>query len=190
MRVAKWAWCILLAGLLGGCQTAAPQPTTPQPATAVPTSDWSEPPGAELDFQRVTYNGFGYSDYYESRAAGLAVIASDGDRNIHERLIAPADAAAQAIDYDRFIMVIVFNGWRSSTGYGIRVDHVRSVPAGVAILATASEPAPDQTTGQAVTSPYEIIAIPRPAGMRGPVAFQLFLNGSDEVAFEFVKLIE
>jgi hypothetical protein len=60
----------------------------------------------------------------------------------------------------------------------------------VDISATTSEPDPKKIVGTAVTSPYEIIAIARPPGMRGPVAFRLFLNGSRWSVFEIVKTIK
>lgn len=183
-RVRRYGCSILVLWLLAGCRSAAPQP-----ATAAPTADWSQMPGAEVAFQRVINNDFGHQDHYEARTPGLATIASDADRAIHETLIESA-AAAQSFDSASSIMIIVFNGWRPTTGYAIRVEQVRATTERVIIIATASEPAPDQTTGQAVTSPYEIIAIPRPAGRRGPVTFQLFLNGRAEAAAELVKIID
>jgi len=147
---------------------------------------WPGAKGGALPIQRVGYDDFSTAPY-ESPAPGLAVIASD--RSVYEYRL-PIAVKAPAIDYGRSMLVIVFNGWRPSSSYGIQVERVRATAENMDILATTVEPRPRPIVAPEATSPYEIIAMPRPVGMRGPVAFRMFPDGSRRVAFEVVKVIE
>jgi hypothetical protein len=150
---------------------------------------WHGPMGAAVAFHPITSGDFGVAAD-QPHTPWVVVIASASDMHHHEYLIQSARSPVPPIDYTQSLLIIVFRGWSPTSGYEIRVDHVRATAVRMTILATATEPAPKDIVQLAVTSPYEIIVVARPPDLRGQVAFQLVLNGSRHVAFELVKTIE
>jgi hypothetical protein len=65
-----------------------------------------------------------------------------------------------SVDFANEYVIGVFAGGKSSGGYSIAVDAVSDYGDVRTVAATVSEPAPSCITTQALTSPYQIIAVP------------------------------
>ena len=72
--------------------------------------------------------------------------------------------APPAVDFTRDAVVFVALGPRSSGGYDVRVDSVTRDAAGALLVRyTATSPGPGCLTTQQITSPVEVVRVPRPA---------------------------
>ena len=83
------------------------------------------------------------------------------------------------IDFERNIVLAVFQGWQPRGGYGVQIERV-SVENGllrVDVVFAASEAA----DGGGVTSPYHLVTFPRPAGLVVPVEASLYVDGESLV---------
>jgi hypothetical protein len=66
-----------------------------------------------------------------------------------------------AVDFNKEVIAAVFLGSRPSAGYGVRIVRVREEGATLVVSYTETRPAPDALTAQVLTSPYQIVAIPK-----------------------------
>lgn len=72
-----------------------------------------------------------------------------------------AGRARPAVDFDKEVIAAVFLGSRPSAGYSVRIVRVRQEGAALVVSYTETRPAPDALTAQVLTSPYQIVAIPK-----------------------------
>lgn len=76
--------------------------------------------------------------------------------------IGAASDSLPDIDFDRFGVLAVEMGRRSSAGYGFKTDEVTAKRAGKTVTVTLPyvQPAPGAMTAQVMTSPWVLIQIP------------------------------
>ena len=72
-----------------------------------------------------------------------------------------AGRARPAVDFNKEVIAAVFLGSRPSAGYSVRIVRVRQEGAALVVSYTETRPAPDALTAQVLTSPYQIVAIPK-----------------------------
>jgi hypothetical protein len=76
----------------------------------------------------------------------------------------PADPPkAPSFDFTRYRVVLVAAGPRSSTGYGVRILHVKERRGDIRVLAKEITPSLGQPVVPKLTSPYRLIEIPATA---------------------------
>ena len=68
------------------------------------------------------------------------------------------------VDFTREIVVAVFAGSRPTAGYDVEVLGVRSEGDATVVEYREHRPGRDAITAQVMTSPFAIVAIPRPSG--------------------------
>jgi hypothetical protein len=69
-----------------------------------------------------------------------------------------------AVDFARDLVVLVALGERNSGGTTLRVDEVVQVGADTVVRYTVTEPGPGCMTAQVITSPVEVVRVPRAGG--------------------------
>jgi protease stability complex PrcB-like protein len=74
-----------------------------------------------------------------------------------------------AVDFNREIVAAIFMGGRPTAGYDIDVTAVRRDGDGTIVEYRERTPPPDAITAQVLTSPFVIVALPKPDG---PVRFE------------------
>jgi hypothetical protein len=144
------------AALLGimGCGAAA---RGPGPGYAAP--------GVPLGFRVVAAGGF----------SGVTTPAERVARDSEEwRRLWQAHQAATlaqrplpAVDFSREICVAIFAGERPTGGFAVAVEQVLESPSGVEVVYRVTGPPQGAMVSQALTSPFEIIAVEgRPGTLR------------------------
>lgn len=135
------------------------QPPAPAPARPDTTRSVSDP--SQPSFTRVlTQKASGFDEPAELAIRDRAALESAWARLFNQVQGNPAPA----VDFTRETVILVALGRRSSGGYGVHVDAVTRSGDGAVVRYTATSPAPDCMTTQALTSPVEVIRAPRIGG--------------------------
>jgi PrcB C-terminal len=71
--------------------------------------------------------------------------------------------AAPPVDFSKSMVVGVFLGERNSAGYGVQITSVRQTPDAIVVEYRERRPAPGSMTAQVITSPFQLVSIPRDA---------------------------
>lgn len=69
-----------------------------------------------------------------------------------------------AVDFARDMIVVVALGQRSTGGFTIRVDSVSTSGGGATVHYTVTTPGPSCMTTQMMTSPVDVVRVPRVEG--------------------------
>ena len=74
-----------------------------------------------------------------------------------------------ALDFSREMAIAIFAGQRPTGGFAVAVEQVTESASGIEVVYRVTPPPPGSMVSQALTSPFQIIAVPaRP----GPVRFR------------------
>lgn len=74
------------------------------------------------------------------------------------------ERARPAVDFGRETIVAVFLGSRPTAGFGVEIVEVREEEGTTVVRYRETRPGPGTVTAQVVTSPYDIVAVPRRQG--------------------------
>jgi len=66
-----------------------------------------------------------------------------------------------SVDFSREIVVAVFMGTRPTAGFSVQIVGVRQEGQALIVSYKETRPAPDALTAQVLTSPFQIVAVPR-----------------------------
>jgi len=84
-----------------------------------------------------------------------------------------ADRPQPSVDLARELVVAVFLGSRPTAGFGVEVVEATSAPDGALVVRYRERrPGRDTITAQVITSPFHIVAVPRPSGQPPTVRFE------------------
>lgn len=78
----------------------------------------------------------------------------------HARVLMPAPALP-AVDFSSYLVVFASGGSRPSAGYALSVQRVHPEGSQLIVEARESAPAAGSLQAQVVSSPYEIVLVPR-----------------------------
>jgi hypothetical protein len=70
------------------------------------------------------------------------------------------------VDFSREMVIAVFAGSRATAGFGIEIVSVQEESGGLVVRFREKRPRRGAVTAQVITSPFEIIAVPRSASVR------------------------
>jgi hypothetical protein len=94
-----------------------------------------------------------------------------------DNLVAPTTLEhLHALDLDAHFVLVVFQGWKSTIGYGVRVDRITRRGDTVTVYARFREPKPDEEKGAMVTSPYHLIQIQKVGTWSRDITFNLVVD--------------
>ena len=74
-----------------------------------------------------------------------------------------------AVDFSREMSIAIFGGQRPTGGFAVAVEQVTESTSGIEVAYRVTSPPPGAIVSQALTSPFQIIAVP---SRRGPVRFR------------------
>ncbi len=154
------AFCIILVViLLSGCTYKKIEITN---ATAVPTSPGLPPINTNIS-GRITFEtlDIGNSITAEMEKPEIIVAGNAAEAARFAGLLAEGDAATriQKTDFNNTVMVAVFRGQMSTSGYGITVQEISLAPGMVKLTVNLTDPAPDQAVLPVISYPYHIILL-------------------------------
>lgn len=82
-------------------------------------------------------------------------------------------------DLSAYLVVVIYQGWKGSTGYSVEVADIQRKNNTITVYARFREPAPREITNPLVTSPYYILKIKKTSGLKGDFIFVLVANGKE-----------
>jgi hypothetical protein len=150
-----------------GAATAASSGSTSGAAPSVPAplrSDSSArrmPDPAQPSFTRLlTQRMSGFDEPVELVIRDRATLESAWSR-VHNQV---QGNPAPVVDFARETVILVALGRASSGGHDVRVDAIAPSGNGAVVRYTATRPGPDCMTTQALTSPVDVVRVPRTMG--------------------------
>ncbi len=188
MRKVQAAFICALA-LLSGCGRASPIPsptTTGEPAaTPVPTPAIQ---GTRIPFETIDQAIAGVQISYQEKRPYMIVLTRADDTGELEGLVSEAAMGKLGdIDFDRELVIAVFQGWKPTWGYAIQVLWVIKTNGEVVVGADLKDPPEGRGVQQEVTSPYYLIQMSK-EDLYGTSKF--ILNANGEAVFQIEKTID
>ena len=101
--------------------------------------------------------------YALRKEAGVVVVeGADALLKLFAEDISPSKKPPVVVDFNRFVVVAVFAGSRSSGGYRLEITSARYENKGLDVRYVLHTPKPGTMTTQALTSPYAVILLEKP----------------------------
>lgn len=114
---------------------------------------------------------------YEAHEPGLIIVANTQDiASLDNWITNDAQTQLQALDYGNYFVIAVFQGLKSSTRYGVRIERITRQENTVAIIAQFQEPTPEHERNPLVTSPYRLVRVRKVGSWDKVVRFNLIAN--------------
>lgn len=82
----------------------------------------------------------------------------------------------QALDYDAYLVAVVFQGRKPTTRYGVQIERVTRQGDEITVVAQFSEPKPDEEKGPLETSPYHLVQVQKTGTWGQPITFNLVVG--------------
>jgi hypothetical protein len=121
------------------------------------------------------------SRQYEGIDPKLVVLTSASEARLLERgLSRQAQAALEAMDYERYFAIAVFWGRKGSLGYSVQIESLTLEDKTITVQADLNDPEDNQmeVVGATETSPYHLVKMPR-EGLHGALEFVLQVDGEE-----------
>ncbi|MEM7536928.1 MAG: protease complex subunit PrcB family protein [Chloroflexota bacterium] len=97
---------------------------------------------------------------WTSEELGLRVGSAPDDLvSIQAAISEDAWNEIQSIDYDKQFVIVLMQGLKETTGYGIEAERIRHRKGEIYVEATIIEPTADAQTENTLTSPYHIVRV-------------------------------
>jgi hypothetical protein len=159
----------------GEATTAEEARMAPPPDAAIDRVD-SRPIAPAQDGGTVSAGNQAYTRLYSGPTSGFSEPAElvIRDAAAFEQVFASAmgeDMLVPPVPDVRFareMVIVLALGQRNTGGYGIRFDGITADGTGATVRYTTTSPGPNCMTTQMLTSPVEIVSVPR---VEGPVRF-------------------
>jgi len=134
----------------------------------------------DLPFETIAQDDWGNSGHaYEAQEPALAVIAQPAEvADLDGWITSDAQTQLQTLDYDAYFALIVFQGWKPSTGYSVQVNRITREENTVRVYAQFQEPKPDEAKADEATSPYHLVQVQKVGTWGEDVTFNLVVNGT------------
>jgi hypothetical protein len=133
----------------------------------------------ELSFETIEKQAG--SNIYEGPNPRLVVIADPGQAPaLDSRISRQAQAALEALDYERYFAIALFQGTKPTTGYSAQIESLTLSDKTITVQADLNDPEDNQmeVVGEAVTSPYHLVKVPK-EGLHGALEFVLEVDGEE-----------
>lgn len=138
------------------------------PALPTDTSGLSDDarPGSQIPLARFRPDTFAYAAYSGLTESQRSVIEDEASwedlwTRIHA-VMSPAPALP-SVDFSEDVVIVAALGSRPSGGYAIRIDTVQQTGAGIEVLVRQVRPGPGCGVTTAITSPVDLVRVPRVA---------------------------
>ncbi len=144
--------CLLIVLMLGACQ----------------------PKETDLPFETIERQEI---SGYQDKKPGLVIIAKQTEVTSLDALVTREILLRlQTLDYDTYLVVGVFQGWKPTTRYGVQIERVTRRGNIVTIHALFREPQPGEPKGDEVTSPYHLVQVQKAETWGQTITFNLVVG--------------
>lgn len=137
-----------------------------------------QPKEADLPFETIDQADWGNAGHaYEAQEPTLIVIAQPVDvAGLDDWIALDAQTQLQTLDYDTHFALIVFQGWKPTTGYSVQVDCITRRGDTVTVYAQFREPRPEEEKAPEVTSPYHLVQVQEVGAWGRDITFNLVVD--------------
>lgn len=132
-----------------------------------------------LQFETIEQrDASGTGKEFEGRTPKIFVIAnSKATSQLTGLITSEAQAKLQNLNYDDYVVVAVFQGWKGSTGYSVQIEKIAWMTNTVRVYAKLHEPRPDEAKGAMITSPYHLAQVRKIEDWQRTMLFYLIIDG-------------
>jgi len=136
------------------------------------------PKEVDLPFETIEQGDWGNAGYaYEAHRPTLMVITRATEvMELDDWITLDAQTQLQALDYDAYFAVVVFQGWKATTGYKVQVDHIALSGNVINVHAQFLEPKPEEEKAPEATSPYHLVTVQRAKTWDQDITFNLVVD--------------
>ena len=186
------ALAINLALSMVACNQAAPTPPTALPITPTPPDQPTPLPITPTDtpvpFSVLIHDeDNAFAPIETGYGALIRLVQSQEDVQRFESLVDPDSVETlYGVDFEQFVVVLLFHGTRSSTGYDIELRSVSVREQDVFFDCRLIPPDPDEVMGAMFTSPYVAVTIRR-SDVPSRMETLVMLDQGTEVARQTLK---
>lgn len=118
-----------------------------------------------------------YGSFDDRSPAIFAITRPEEINLVSTWLNQEAYTVLEGLDYINNVGVVVFQGYKPSSGYGIRIEHVTRNNNIINVYASVVEPEPDIEILDIITSPYQVAEIDKDSEWEEILAFNLIVEG-------------
>ena len=145
------------------------------------------PSGTELPFGTIEQEEFGLTERFSpdepypfaDDAPALMIIARPEElAAVEQRLTAKGKAGLQRLDYATSFALVVFQGYKPSSGYSTQVERITRKEDIVTVSTTFREPTPEEEKLAVVTLPYHLIQVRKSGNWEQNVTFNVVVDGA------------
>jgi hypothetical protein len=125
---------------------------------------------------------------YDSHEPGMVIISRVEEIDNLDGMVSKAGLKQlQALDYNQYFTLAVFQGKKGSIGYDIQVNRIKRSGNTVNVYAQLNEPPPDIAVGATETSPYHVVKVLKAGSWGQDITFNLF--SGDKLVASLVHMI-
>jgi len=116
---------------------------------------------------------------YQNKEPGLVVITKQTEvNNLDDWVVQEVRSRLQTIDYNAYIVIAVFQGWKPTTRYGVQIQRITRKGSVINVYALFSDPKPGEPTGDLATSPYHLVRVQKVGTWGQRITFNLVVDGA------------
>lgn len=136
------------------------------------------PKEIDLPFETIAQGDWGNAGYaYEAHEATLIVITQATEAmELDNWVTLDTQTQLQALDYDAYFAIAVFQGWKATTGYKVQIDRIALLGNVINVHAQFLEPKPEEEKAPEATSPYHLVRVQRAETWDQDITFNLVMD--------------
>lgn len=116
---------------------------------------------------------------YQNTEPGLVVITKQAEvNNLDDWVLQEVRSRLQTIDYNAYVVIAVFQGWKPTTRYGVQIERITRKGSIISIHALFLESKPGEPTGDLATSPYHLVRVQKTGTWGQQISFNLVVHGA------------
>lgn len=145
------------------------------------------PEDGSLTFQTLEQkNDSAYSlqEQYNALEPGLVVIDGEESRARYEVWFGEKGRSALAnLNFGTRLAVGIFQGWKTTGGYGVEIERITRVGDVVTVVARFDEPVGGAGSGGSITSPYHLVRVNKAGDWHAGITYELVVAGEVVAVF-------
>ena len=116
--------------------------------------------------------------YYSGETTVFVLMKQEDIKEVERYISTSTKEKLYSLDFNQIFVVVIFQGDKPTTGFGVEVHEIRNKNHQIDIFATLTEPPSDVPVGQAITSPFEVITLQKD-DLQGKYIFSLISSGKN-----------
>lgn len=133
---------------------------------------------AKLPFETLDQGDWGNAGHaYEAQEPTLTVITQSTEvTELDDWITLHAQTQLQMLDYNTDFAIVVFQGWKPTSGYSVQVDRVTRRGDTVTVYAQFRRPKPEKEKADIARSPYHLVQVQKVGTWDQEITFNLVVD--------------